>query len=89
MSISEKKSIVEEWLNKNGFFNIHSTENNYFIKAEGEGRASRMFIIIKDDFEIKEQELKEFAIRNNRQAWIAEVKTEEENELRSINWEVL
>ncbi|KIA97763.1 hypothetical protein OA93_12305 [Flavobacterium sp. KMS] len=83
-SIEEKKVIVEKWLGKNGFSNIKFTDNNYFVKADG--RDQKMFITIKDNFDLDKDELKKFATKNYRQAWIADVKNENEE---SIDWEYI
>lgn len=83
-SIEEKKVVVEKWLDKNGFANIKFTDNNYFVKADS--RAHKMFIAIKDDFDLDKEELKKFATKNYRRAWIADVKDEN---TASIDWELI
>jgi hypothetical protein len=81
--IENKQVIVEKWLDENGFFNIEITENKHFVIADG--KSSRMFITIEDNFHIDVNRIKQFAFTNNRQAWIAKVRPSE----KSIDWEIL
>ncbi|MCR5861154.1 hypothetical protein LRS05_02890 [Flavobacterium sp. J372] len=79
--IVEKNRIVQEWLGEHHFFNIKNSSDNCFIRADG--YKNRMVIAIRGDYEINEKEILEFAARNHRQAWIANINDEE------IEWETL
>ena len=84
MEIMEEKSeIVTNWLDTNNFFNIQKSSDNQFIKADG--YKSRMVIAIQGDDEIDESQMLEFAARNHRQAWVAEIKVK----TSKIEWKTL
>lgn len=81
-NIKEKNAIVNKWLGDHRFYNIQNSSDSYFIKADG--NSTRMVIAIRGEKEINSQEIIEFAARNHRQAWVADIK--EDN---NIEWEVL
>lgn len=80
----EKNRIIDKWLENNEFYNIKKSSDNSFIRADAYN--NRMLIVIKpDEQEIDAKEIIEFASKNKRQVWIANVETKEEN----IEWEIL
>jgi hypothetical protein len=82
-NILVKSQIINEWLEDNDFFNIKKSSDNSFIRADAYN--NRMLIVIKSEVELNTTELIEFASKNKRQIWIADVKTEEKN----IDWQIL
>lgn len=80
--IIKKNSIVQKWLGEHHFFNITNSSDSYFIKADG--YRSRMVIAIKGEHHINSNEILEFAARNHRQAWIADITNDED-----IEWQTL
>lgn len=79
-----KNRIIEEWLETNNFFNIKKSSDNSFIRADGYN--NRTLIVIKpEEDELNMFEITQFAFKNKRQVWIANIETEEEN----IEWEIL
>jgi hypothetical protein len=80
----EKNRIIDEWLEDNDFYNIKKSSDSSFIRADGYN--NRMLIVIKpEEAEIDTKEIMEFASKNKRQVWIANIEMEEEN----IEWEIL
>ncbi len=78
-----KSRIVGEWLEDHDFFNIKKSSDNAFIRADGYN--SRMLIVVKSENEMNTNEIIEFAAKNKRQIWIANVETEDEH----IEWEII
>lgn len=75
--------IVARWLSINGYQDIESTSNGYFIKANG--RNSRILVVVKDDgITVDNDILMIFGYKNRRRIWIANVIDKE-----TINWEIL
>ncbi|KIX21261.1 hypothetical protein SY27_10975 [Flavobacterium sp. 316] len=85
--IKSKSSIVEKWLDENGFYNIKTTDNNYFVKADG--KDSKMFIAIADNFELDTERIKQFALNNLREAWVARINDDVEKKENNIEWEMI
>lgn len=80
--IIKKNGMIKKWLGEHHFFNIIDSSDRYFIKADG--YKNRMVIAIKGEHEINKQEILEFAARNHRQAWIADIKNDEEIEWTNL-----
>lgn len=82
-TMEEKSAIVTNWLGDNNFFNIQKSSDNRFIKADG--YKSRMVVAILGENKIDEGQILEFAARNNRQAWLADI----DEGTHKIEWKTL